>query len=355
MLKSCMITISVSLLFLASLPLSATMVQAQNTHDDVSSGASTESISEASRRIWNGLWNGANLSVSETAQQSARRQPASSTSTVTPAAILPGQPGPSNGRYVAMGDSVAAGLGLPLTGGTIATSRDRQCGRSTQAYPYAVAEARQLQLIHVACSGATAGDLITRQGVSGPNISRQISNVFAGGQPELITVTAGANDSQWSRFIYKCYRLTCGTGTDTTVANGALALLQTKLIAFFTELELRSESQPPTVVMTGYYNPLSERCNTTTTNGGTASSNRAQRLTAAELAWIQANADALNQTIKQVVSLYPFARFAPVDFKGHDICSADPWVQGLTDKAPIHPTAQGQRVLADSVLNTLGN
>lgn len=375
MFKSMILTIIGSLLFLASLPLGATMASAHggnggtNAGDGTAASCRAESIPDATRRIWNGLWAGANLDFSliddsdsrstaaassdqdcgTVADRPARDDTGATTQPARPATPEPTAPAspaaqpPQTvaGKYVAMGDSVAAGLGL--TRPTNATSRDRTCGRSVEAYPYHVAAARQLQLTHVACSRATAGDLITPQGINNaPNPSRQIAAVFAGGKPELITVTAGANDAQWSRFMFKCYRSVCGTATDTRVANGALVLLQGKLLAFFTELEFRSNGQPPTVVMTGYYNPLSAACNAQT-----------ERLTAAELAWIQANVDALNQTIADVVARYPSARFAPVDFSGHDICSAEPWVQSLNDRAPIHPTAQGQRVIAESVLRTL--
>ncbi len=92
-------------------------------------------------------------------------------------------------------------------------------------------------------------------------------------------------------------------------------------------------------MLTGYYNPLSASCNAQT-----------ERLTAAELAWIEANVTALNQTIEQVTSRFSFARYAAVDFNGHDICSTDPWIQSLTDPAPIHPTAEGQRAIANAIL-----
>src|SRR6266540_5458482 len=60
--------------------------------------------------------------------------------------------------YVALGDSVAAGLGLASSAGT---GQSPQCGRSTAAYAYQVARAKNLELEHLACSGATVGDLFT--------------------------------------------------------------------------------------------------------------------------------------------------------------------------------------------------
>ncbi|WP_457031667.1 SGNH/GDSL hydrolase family protein [Kitasatospora sp. P5_F3] len=44
--------------------------------------------------------------------------------------------------------------------------------------------------------------------------------------------------------------------------------------------------------------------------------------------------------------------------KGHDACSDNPWIEGLLPQspaAPFHPNAAGERVMADTVLRTLGH
>lgn len=245
---------------------------------------------------------------------------------------------PNSGSYAAMGDSVGAGLGLPLS--PSASARDKQCGRSPQGYPQLVANALGKPLTNVTCSGATAGDLFTKQGVSGPNIPSQISQAYANGKPGIITITAGANDTQWANFIKKCYAGTCGTATDTTIVNGFLSVLQAKLFLMFADLKLHAAgSTAPQVLVTGYYNPVSANC-----------SAAAPQLTASELAWINNDVKALNQTLQDVTSRFSFARFVPVDFSGHDLCSATPWVQGLNDPAPIHPNAAGQQAIAQAVI-----
>jgi lysophospholipase L1-like esterase len=242
--------------------------------------------------------------------------------------------------YAALGDSVAAGLGLPA--GSAATAADQACGRSSQGYPYNVAAQQKLRLIDAACSGAKAGDLFTKQAVSGPNITAQLDTAFAGGTPKLITVTAGANDAHWLEFLRACYASNCNTASTTTLANGYLKLLSLKLHAAMSGISERSNGSPPRVVFTGYYNPVSADC-----------ANRQTNVTSGELNWLSAEVSALNQTIKNAVSGYPNASFAPVDFSGHDICSSDPWIQGLNDPAPFHPTAQGQRQIASEILANL--
>lgn len=238
--------------------------------------------------------------------------------------------------YVALGDSVAAGLGLSgPTGSSV-------CGKTTQSYAYSVAKALNTTPAHFACSGATAGDLVTQQHVSGPNPIAQLRAAYAKGTPKIITITAGANDSHWNEFLKKCYVATCGSSTDTTIANGFLSTLQLKLHYAFSNIESRSGSTPPKVYITGYYNPLSSAC---------ASS----RLSASELNWINAEAKALNQTIKNTSSYYSFVEFVPISFAGHDVCSATPWVQGLNAPAPFHPTATGQKVIANAIIAAIKN
>lgn len=99
----------------------------------------------------------------------------------TGSAITEGQ-AQRTGTYAALGDSIAAGAGLAPS------EADDQCQRSTQAYGYLVAQQRNLTLLHVACGGATAGDLFTMQRVSGPNIVPQLDTAFASGTPALITL-----------------------------------------------------------------------------------------------------------------------------------------------------------------------
>ncbi len=307
------------------------MVPAQHAAAQTSAANTDPTVSDL---IWSGLWSGVNFNFSNPFSSSSRAQEQPQTPAATP------QPAPitTAGSYVALGDSVAAGIGLP----TVSTvpSEETRCGRTQEAYPYAVAAAIQLPLIHLACSGATAGDLITQQRVDGPNPSAQLGRAYASGTPQLITITAGANDAHWQELILNCYYRDCATVPAKKLAEGYLLALQGKLFALFTSIQLRSGGTPPTMIYTGYYNPASSSC--TQTLGG--------RITSAEVAWITGEVNSLNSTIQQVASYYPFVRFAPVDFTGHDVCSTDSWIQGIQDSQPLHPTAAGQQAIAQSVL-----
>jgi lysophospholipase L1-like esterase len=242
--------------------------------------------------------------------------------------------------YYALGDSVAAGLGLRQS--PKATPEDKLCGRSSEAYSAIVAANLKLALSNVACSGAVVANLSATQKVDGSNIPAQLNEAFAKGPPKLITITIGANDVNWSGFLTQCFTGACNTAANTKVAGADLTKLSHGLEKDLQSIKKRSSvDQDPavTTVVTGYYNPMSNRCG----------------LPAGNVAWLSEEADKLNATLEGVTQHFSFARFAPVEnyFAGHGICTPDPWVQPLLGAAPLHPTDQGQQAIAESVLNAL--
>ena len=55
------------------------------------------------------------------------------------------------------------------------------------------------------------------------------------------------------------------------------------------------------------------------------------------------------QTLKEVLAKGAKASAAITvqpDFTGHALCDPDPFVQGLSDPAPFHPTAAGELAIA---------
>lgn len=291
----------------------------------------TDTRTRRSDSIWEGLCVGASLNISETSRLRCRR---AIQSVQSDHPDTQPQPAPPRIQYAVLGDSVAAGLGLP-----VAPQADERCGRSLESYGYAVAARHTVTATHIACSGATMGDLFTKQRVRGPDHPAQLDTAFAGGTPDIITITAGANDIRWENFLTKCWRRTCGTAADERIVHSLLAALELETRYVFTDIKRRSGGSPPKVILTGYYNPLSDSC-----------MGREPRLTNAEITWIQQKMTALNQTLENVASQSGFAIFASVDFSGHDLCSGDPWIQTLDGEAPFHPTARGQAAIADAVL-----
>lgn len=243
------------------------------------------------------------------------------------------------GKYVALGDSVAAGAGLPSG----SNPGDPQCQRSSQAYAYGVAEKANLKLKHVACGGATSGDLFTSQQVGNANIRAQLDAAFEGGAPDLITITVGANDMRWSDFLKICLSdQNCDNRWYGYTVDALLLSLRAKLTYALAEIQYRSHGDHPKVIITGYYNPVSQAC-----------TGPIRTLSSGEVNWISGQINKLNQTVQSTAGWFSFAKYAKVDFSGHDICSGRSWIQGVAWPAPFHPSADGQKAIAAAVAQKL--
>jgi lysophospholipase L1-like esterase len=240
-------------------------------------------------------------------------------------------------QYAALGDSITAGDGLPESN----NPGDAACDRSTEAYPYHIAAALDFSFIHVACQGATMQNLLVSQRASGPDPAPQLDSAFIAGTPQLITITAGANNAPWRTVLFRCLGRTCGTASDVRTLQTALVSLQNETQTVLDEIIARSSGAVPQVILTGYYNPVASCAGVD------------RRITSEELAWINDQLDSLNQTLANAAAGYSFATFVPIDFTGHDLCSSDPWVQGTNNPAPLHPTATGQQAIAQMILANL--
>lgn len=240
--------------------------------------------------------------------------------------------------YIALGDSVAAGQGLQND------SDSSACYRTNQSYPKQIATNLNYNLQNISCSGAsvTAG-LAGKQDVNGAMFDSQIDQIGSS-KPKLVTITVGANDVGWTGFIAKCFLLTCGSSADTQEAATNMAGFSKQFDAALANLKSKIPTEAK-VVVTGYYRifPNSKSdCAVSTTVSDSG------------LVWLNSQADALNEAIKDTVQKYPFAKFAPVSFAGHEICSQTPWIQSLNDKAAFHPTSEGQAEIARLVTKSIG-
>ena len=242
------------------------------------------------------------------------------------------------GRYLALGDSVAAGIGLADYNDSSA------CNRTKQAYPNLVAKELNYQLMSVACSGATtAAGLIGAQDVNKLAVTDQITTALTTKKPKLITITIGANDARWTSFIQKCYAATCGSDSDTAAVEAGIATSSSNLKNALERIKSTYPSSQPLVMLTGYYKlfavqPALASC-TETTN-----------LEAVELDWIRQLQTSIDSSLQTVAGEYSFVSFVPLSFDGHELCSDTPWVQGLSAKAPFHPTEAGQQAIADQIV-----
>lgn len=253
-------------------------------------------------------------------------------------------------KYVALGDSLAAGLGYaPVPD---ATAEDLACGRSTEAYAYSVnagvtnalrRTGLSLTTTLAACQRATTSNLLQSQTINNLIIKPQLDQAYEGGAPHLLTITSGANDVQWARFIAGCFApANCNTPENTAALNTYIDTMEHDMRSTMQSIKDRSRFVPPLVVATGYYNPLSTQC---------VNSN----LSTEEIAWIAAATTRLNMAVRKTTQgEHWFARFAPVDFNNHDICSVESWIQRPGEPAPFHPTSKGQQAIATAILSSIG-
>ncbi|PZF59275.1 hypothetical protein DEI92_09830 [Curtobacterium sp. MCBD17_034] len=119
--------------------------------------------------------------------------PAASAATVVPASTAhhgarAGRDGlpPRGAEYVALGDSYAAGYGLPHATGDPVPA----CGQSSEDYPHRIAASLDLRLVDVTCAGATSADVVSRrQNGAAPQVDALSDRT------RLVTLSIGGNDA----------------------------------------------------------------------------------------------------------------------------------------------------------------
>lgn len=245
----------------------------------------------------------------------------------------------SKGAYLALGDSVAAGVGLKYD------SDSSACDRTNQAYPDLVANKLGYDLNNIACSGATlAQGILGDQDVNSLLVTSQLQQLFTKSNPKVITITIGANDVNWTGILKKCYISECGSTEDTAAVQARLATVTTNLQAMFGQIRQRYPASPPKIIVTGYYQvfPSTVRAGCTDLTG----------IDSSELAWGRQFQTNINNTVRAVTK-GSIATYLPIDFSGHELCTIDPWVQGLSDNQPYHPTAAGQAAIASQIISAL--
>ena len=236
-------------------------------------------------------------------------------------------------KEVVMGDSTAAGAGLPSV--AHASTADNACGRSSQSYAVDLANVNGWKALNLACDSATiAHGLLGPQKQGTQQIPRQIDSVHQVKDPAVVIVSVGADDLQWSAILEYC---AATTQCDSRASN---AYFQQKLAQFSTDylqllIQLGSLPGHPRVIINRYYDPFGSDISCITKRG----------LTSAKVNTIHTWLVALNQVLAKGAAQFGFLSPQPT-FAGHTLCSQLPYVQGLRDAAPFHPTALGQLAIA---------
>ncbi|MGD0610254.1 MAG: SGNH/GDSL hydrolase family protein [Anaerolineales bacterium] len=259
------------------------------------------------------------------------------------------RPPAGDSQYVALGSSFAAGPGV----GQPAPNSPALCMRSAENYAHLLAASRGLNLTDVTCSGATAANVLSgKQFFQPPQVDALRSST------ELVTVTVGGNDISYlgNLFAWSCqqdplrvplmWRLEVCTSTPDADVDRQLAELPALLEKIATEV--RQRSPRATLVFVDYTTVLPKSGSCPDRLPITEQQLERSRSLAGQLADITAavarNTGALLVRASEIT-------------RGHDICSADPWVYPDTfpttpfSYGPVayHPTEQAMQAIADAI------
>ncbi|MEU4847566.1 SGNH/GDSL hydrolase family protein [Streptomyces gilvosporeus] len=269
------------------------------------------------------------------------------------ATVAPAQAAESagSGKYVSLGDSYAAGAGIPASSAGL-------CLRSDHNYGHLVAAAlASSSYVDTTCAGAKVGALTTPQKdvgivVNGPQLDAVTPDT------SLITLTIGGDnlgtsDIGFGDLAVVCSALSLTNPFGAPCRNHYGDTLSNRMDSATTELsaalqKLHAKAPKARVLILGYPSVLPEdpkKCF------------GKMPVTTGDLAFLHSVLGELNTKIAKTATA---AGATYVDTltptKGHDSCSSDPWIEGLlpgSPTLPLHPNATGERVMSDAVLNAL--
>lgn len=235
-------------------------------------------------------------------------------------------------RYVSMGSSYAAGLGIaPYQEGAPA-----RCARSTRNYASQLATKRGLSLVDVGCSGARTSAILQPWG----ELPAQIDAVTA--DTALVTITIGGNDIG---LVGGLYGGSCRQRSETNCAPqsapneadyAALKTAMTGMVA-----AIRDRAPKARIVLVEYPTILPPQGSCAATPLADADADAA-RTKAARLLSITHDAAAAGGAT--VITTSELSR-------GHDACAAEPWMNGYPapGAAPYHPNLAAMTAIAEAL------
>jgi lysophospholipase L1-like esterase len=226
-------------------------------------------------------------------------------------------------RYVAIGDSFAAGMG----GG----AEQGKCRLSANGYPSLFARKAGIDLVvNAACAGATTSDLLKHQLIALDD------------RTDLVTVSIGGNDLGVAAIAGDC-----AAGKAVSCRNqvtAALSLLNVLPDRLDTVLSAVAQAAPNARVVVTGYTLLYDASDPSAPDFQTAAAINAATL-------------GLNEVIRQAVEVQrghgKAMTYLPVDFAGHEIGDRTPWLNA-TGPDVFHPTAAGYAEYASRLVQLLG-
>ncbi|TQJ22087.1 lysophospholipase L1-like esterase [Micromonospora sp. A202] len=258
------------------------------------------------------------------------------------------------GRYVALGDSYAAGPLIP-------TQVDLNCLRSNRNYPSLVATAAgSSSFADVSCSGATTEDILSGgSGALGIALPPQLNAVTS--NTSLVTVQIGGNDIGFSGIITDCAEASLSSPLGSPCKNrftaGGVDQLQARIVAATPKVTavlqaVRRAAPGARVVVLGYPAILPDSgygCWPVVP------------IAYQDVPYLRGVEKSLNAMLASAAGANG-ATYADVYTPsiGRDTCksSGTRWVEGLVPQnaaAPFHPNARGEQGMATAVLAKLNS
>ncbi|WP_330467769.1 SGNH/GDSL hydrolase family protein [Micromonospora zamorensis] len=258
------------------------------------------------------------------------------------------------GRYVALGDSYAAGPLIP-------TQVDLNCLRSNRNYPSLVATAASSSsFADVSCSGATTEDILSGgSGALGIALPPQLNAVTS--NTSLVTVQIGGNDIGFSGIITDCAEASLSSPLGSPCKNrftaGGVDQLQARIVAATPKVTavlqaVRRAAPGARVVVLGYPAILPDSgygCWPVVP------------IAYQDVPYLRGVEKSLNAMLASAAGANG-ATYADVYTPsiGRDMCksSGTRWVEGLVPQnaaAPFHPNARGEQGMATAVLAKLNS
>ena len=237
-------------------------------------------------------------------------------------------------QAVVIGDSTAAAVGNPAVPN--AGALDRACGRSSQSYAADLATVNNWNVLNLACSSATIQNGLLGVQVlgNGQVAPAQLDEAQLATHAKVIIVSVGADDVEWSIMTRLCVAsAVCNDKVSTAYFS---QLLNSFTRSYYQLLgDLADLPGSPAVLVNQYYSPFGPDIGCLARYG----------LTPAKEKVLLARLGQLNTVLAEGAQVFGFGVADP-PFAGHELCTADPYVQGPQDRAPLHPTATGELAIA---------
>ena len=191
-------------------------------------------------------------------------------------------------------------------------------------------------VLNLACSSATIQNGLLGVQVLGDGqvAPPQLAEAERATHAKVIIVSVGADDVEWSIMTRLCVAsAVCNDKVSTAYFNQLLSAFTRSYYQLLGDLAGLPGS--PAVLVNEYYSPFGPNIGCLARYG----------LTAAKEKVLLARLGQLNTVLAEGAQTFGFGVADP-PFTGHELCTADPYVQGPGDPAPLHPTATGELAIA---------